>query len=282
MRRLWIVSLVLAIALAACRGPAQPAATPAAAAAGAPGLTGKLSVAGSTSVQPLAEKLAEAFSATNPNLQIDVQGGGSSVGIKSAGEGTVDIGTASRALTDQDKATYPDLKGFQIARDAIAIVVNNGVAVSDLSPAQVKSIFSGQITNWREVGGADAPIVVICREEGSGTRDAFQSLVMGDATIVETAILQSSNGALRTAVSTTPNAIGILSLGYLDQSLKAVAIGGVQPTAENARSGEYPLVRPFNLLTRGEPSGLAQAWINWVLSPEGQKVVTAEHYLPAK
>lgn len=288
MHRPWVpVVLVLGLCVAGCAAPATATPTSAPVAAGpsavpATELSGKISVAGSTSVQPLAEKLAEAFSAANPKVQIDVLGGGSGVGVKSAGDGTVDIGTCSRDLKAEEKTTYPDMKSIVIARDAIAVVANNNVALTGLTKGQVKDIFSGKIGNWKDLGGADKPIVVVAREEGSGTRDAFQTMVMGQDTIAATAILQNSNGALRTAVSTTPDAIGFLSLGYLDDSLKALTLDGVEPTPENALGGTYPLVRPFNLLTRGEPTGLVKAWIDWILSPAGQQVVTQERYLALK
>ncbi|MCX7681896.1 MAG: phosphate ABC transporter substrate-binding protein, partial [Anaerolineae bacterium] len=145
-------------------------------------------------------------------------------------------------------------------------------------------IFAGVITNWKEVGGADRPIVVVSREEGSGTRAAFQEMVMGgeEPPIVYTAILQPSSGAVRTTVASTPDSIGYVSFGYLDNSVKAVAINGVQPTAENALNGTYPVVRPFNLVTKGEPTGLVKFFINFILSSDGQRVVADEGYLPVK
>lgn len=249
-----------------------------------PSLSGQLSVAGSTSVQPLAEKLASAFEAANPQVKIDVQGGGSSVGVKSAGDGTVDIGTASRNVKDEELQQYPDLVVTTIARDGIAVIVHPGVTVDGLTKEQVRDIFAGVITNWKEVGGADRPIVVVSREEGSGTRGAFQDMVMGgeEPPIVDTAILQPSNGAVRTTVASTPDAIGYISFGYLDDSVKALAINGVAATVENALNGTYPVVRPFNMVTKGEPTGLAKAWLDWILSDAGQQIVAEEHYIPVR
>jgi phosphate transport system substrate-binding protein len=246
-------------------------------------LSGEITEAGSTTVQPLAEKLAEAFSAKHPKVQITVQGGGSSVGVKSAGQGTVDVGAASREIKDSEKQEYPDLKIFTIARDGIAIVVYPDVPVNGLTKEQVRNIFAGEITNWKDVGGPDKPIVVVSREEGSGTRAAFEEMVMGKEgpPIVDTAILQPSNGALRTTVSTTPDSIGFLSFGYLDESVKAIAVDEVEATAENAASGAYPVVRPLNMLTNGEPGGVVNAWLDFILSDEGQQVV-AEEYIPVK
>lgn len=249
------------------------------------GLSDNISVAGSTTVQPLAEKLAEAFSAQNPDVRIDVQGGGSSVGVKSAGQGQVDVGMASREVKQSELDEYPDLKVFTIARDGIAIIVHPEVAVEELAKDQVKAIFAGEITNWSEVGGPDKSIVVVAREEGSGTRAAFEEMVMGGEegpAIVDTAILQPSNGAVRTTVSTTPDSIGFLSFGYLDQSVKALTIDRVEATEANAASGVYPIVRPLNMMTKGEPSGVVKAWLDFILSDAGQAIVTGEGYISVK
>ena len=244
----------------------------------------QISVAGSTTVQPVAEALAEMFTAKNPDVQIDVQGGGSSVGVKSAGEGTVDIGAASREVKESELADFPNLMIHTIARDGIAIAVNPDVAVDGLTKDEVRDIFAGEIVNWSEVGGPDAAITVVSREEGSGTRGAFEEMVMGKdgPAIVDTALLFPSNGAVRTAVSTTPDSIGFLSFGYLDESVKALGVDGVEATVENALSGDYPVVRPLNMLTDGEPGELAQAWLDFILSAEGQAVVVEEGYLSVK
>jgi len=273
--KLIVVLVVSAVLLASC-GPTT--------ASGEAGLAGRLNVAGSTSVQPLAEKLAEAFTAANPQVEIDVQGGGSSVGVKSAGDGTVDIGTASRKVKDEEMQTYPDLVVTTIARDGIAAIVHPDVAVDGLTKEQVRDIFAGVITNWKEVGGADRPIVVVSREEGSGTRSAFQEMVMGgeEPPIVDTAILQPSNGAVRTTVASTPDSIGYISFGYLDNSVKALAINGVAPTVENALNGTYPVVRPFKMRTKGEPAGLTKAWLDWILSDAGQQIVAQEGYISVR
>jgi len=211
-----------------------------------------------------------------------VTGGGSSVGVKAAAQGTADIGNASREVKPEELAEFPNLKVHVIARDGIAIVVHPDTVVDGLTVEQVRDIFSGKITNWSEVGGVDAAIIVASREEGSGTRDAFQELVMGDALITENAILQQSNGALRTTVANTPNAIAYLSFGYLDKSVKVLHLDGVEATEENASNGTYPVVRPLNMLTNGEPQGVVKAFLDFVLGPEGQAIVRAEGYIPVK
>jgi phosphate transport system substrate-binding protein len=241
------------------------------------GETYTITEAGSTTVQPLAQSLADAFMADNPDVEITVQGGGSSVGIQSAADGTVDIGAASRAVKPEEIAL--GLVVHHLASDGIAIVSHRDQTLSELTTDQVRQIFAGEITNWSEVGGANAEITVIGREEGSGTRAAFEELVMEEELITETALLFPSNGALRTAVSTTPDSIGFLSFGYLDGSVKALNIDGVAATVANALSGAYPIVRPLNFVTKGEPTGKVKEFIDFCLGTEGQEIV-AEDYIP--
>ncbi|MGQ9680898.1 MAG: phosphate ABC transporter substrate-binding protein [Anaerolineae bacterium] len=307
MRRvpvLLLMVVVLALVVSACAQPTPvptpeptkaPAATePTAAAAEptvapteppAPELEGTISIAGSTSVQPLAEKLAKKFMEANPKVQIDVQGGGSSVGVKSAGEGTVDIGTASRAVKPEELTKYPNMKVFKICLDAVAVVVHPDNPVDGLTAAQVADIYTGAITNWKDVGGEDMEIVVVAREEGSGTRDFFQEHFLGkEKQILATAILQASNGAVREAVAEKgvgapqKNRIGFVSVGYIDDSIKGLKLDGVEPTVENVYAGTYTAVRSFNMLTPDEPQGVVKAFLDFVLGPEGQAMVEANHY----
>ena len=267
---------------AAEEAPVEEAAAEEAAA----GLSGQIQLAGSTTVQPLAEELAESFMGMNPDVVIEIQGGGSSVGVTSAGDATVDIGNASREIKDSEFEAYPDLQVFTIAYDGIAIVVNADVDLDSLSVEQVRAIFGGEITNFNEVGGSDAEITVVSREEGSGTRAAFEELVMEykDASgekvatsISENAILQQSNGQVRTTVSTTPNTIAFLSFGFLDDSVKAVTIDGVAPSVENVKNGSYSIYRPLNMMTNGAPGELAQAFLDYILSDAGQAIVGADY-----
>ena len=231
------------------------------------------------------KSLSEAFMADNQDVMIEVQGGGSSVGVTSAGEDTVDIGNASRNVKDSEFETFPELQVFTIAYDGIAIVTNPDLELASLTVDQVKAIFAGEITNFSEVGGSDAEIIVVSREEGSGTRAAFEELVMesGDteAVITETALLQQSNGQVRTTVAETPNTIGFLSFGFLDDSINAVAIDEVAPTVDNVKNGTYSIFRPLNMLTNGEPSDLAKAFLDFILSDLGQEIV-AEDYITVK
>jgi phosphate transport system substrate-binding protein len=250
----------------------------------------QLQLAGSTTVQPLAEVLGEAFMKLNPDVVIEIQGGGSSVGVTSAGEGTVDIGNASREIKSSEFEKFPDLQVFTIAYDGIAIVTHPGTQLDTLSVEQVRDIFAGEITNFSEVGGPDAPITVVSREEGSGTRAAFEDLVMKykdaagekqEKVIFERALLQQSNGQVRTTVSTTPNSIGFLSFGFLDDSTRPVPIDGAEPTVANVKNGSYTIFRPLNMLTNGALNDLAQAFLDYILGKDGQAIV-AEKYITVK
>lgn len=241
-----------------------------------------IDIAGSTTVQPLAELLGEAFESANADVRIIVQGGGSSVGVRSAANGTADIGNASREVKDSEMAENPDLVVHTIARDGIAIVVHSEVPVDGLSLEQVRSIFAGEVTNWSQVGGPDRVITVVAREEGSGTRAAFEDMVMDDALICASAMLLPSNGAVRTAVSTTPDCIGFLSFGYIDQQVKPLAIDGVAASVETAADGTYPVVRPLNMVTKGEPSGVVADFLEFVMSADGQAIVADEGYISVR
>ncbi len=288
MRRFWIsLVLILTLVLGACSSPTSeptavedPTEEPAETVEPAEEETVQISVAGSTTVQPLAELLAEAFISNNPNVAIDVQGGGSSVGVKSAAQNTVDVGMASREVKDSELEEYPEIRPIAIAYDGIAIAAHSDVEIDGLTLQQVRDIFAGNVTNWSEVGGPDATITVVSREEGSGTRAAFEDMVMGEELIADTAILQPSNGSVRTTVSTTPDSIGYLSFGYLDDSVKALEVDDTAPTPANASNGAYPVVRPLNMITSGEPSDVVQGWLDFIFSAEGQAIVAEEGYIP--
>lgn len=228
-------------------------------------------------MQPLSEELAMEFMNRFPDVKINVAGGGSGAGIKAAQNGTSDIGASSRELKAEEK----NVKEFVIAKDAIALITNPANPVSELTIEQVKGIFSGELTNWKELGGIDAPITVVVREDGSGTRDAFEEIALGDSKITDDAIIQNSTGAMRTTVAATPNAIGFVSMGALNDEVKALKIDGVDVTKENVLNGSYKVARPFIYLTKGEPEGLTKHFINFVLSAEGQKIVERD-FIPVR
>jgi phosphate transport system substrate-binding protein len=241
-------------------------------------ISGNIQLAGSTSVQPLAEELAGLFMEQYPEVKIDVQGGGSSAGIKAASDGIADIGMASRELKDEEKDL--GLNATVIAKDGIAVIVNPTNKVGDLTLENIKKIFTGEIANWKEIGGADAAIVVVNREEGSGTRGAFEELVLGKETkFTDKAAIQNSTGSVRTAVASDPNAIGYVSMGALEKSVKAVKVGGIEINSNNVVNGTYKISRPFLFLTKGEPKDLTKKFIDLILSDEGQKIVE-EDFVP--
>lgn len=240
-----------------------------------------ITVAGSTTVQPLAEKLALAYESVCPGVTIEISGGGSSVGVTSAGNGSADIGTCSREVTQAEFDRFPGLEALCIARDGIAVIVGPDVPVTNLSRSQVRDIFTGDITDWSEVGGPSEPILLISREEGSGTRAAFENIVLADAALISgAAVLQPSNGAIVTTVATTPYSIGYVSFGYLDASVTALSVNGVAATVENALAARYPIVRPLLMLTRGDSSPTVQGWLDFIMSPAGQSIVESEGYMP--
>ncbi|MCC7554382.1 MAG: phosphate ABC transporter substrate-binding protein [Methanobacteriaceae archaeon] len=232
-----------------------------------------INIVGSTSVQPTAEKLVEVYSESHKDSKINVQGGGSSVGIKSAKDGSAQIGTSSKELDDGEKE---GLKTYELGKDGIVIGVNNENEVSDLSKDQLKGIFSGEIKNWNEIGGNDAEIHVVTREDGSGTLDAFESIIMGDSKIKDDAIVQSSTEAVKQSVSQDPNAIGFVSFAHMSDDVKTVSVNNVAPSEETIADNSYELQRPFLFITKGEPTDEVKKFIDWVMSDEGSKVLQEE------
>lgn len=252
-------------------------------------LGGNVVTAGSTSVQPLSEELAAVFMDGNPDYTVDVQGGGSGQGIKSVQEGIADIGALSRNLKDEEKGSVS--KEITIALDGIAVIVNKDAEIKDLSLEQIRQIYTGEITNWKEVGGMDAPITVVTREEGSGTRGAFVEItkvmtkdeagVETDNT-VGTALIQPSTGSVKTTVASTPNTIGYVSLAALDETIAGVTVEGVSPAIETVKDGTYKISRPFIYVVGDTVSEAAQMYLDFVLSEEGQAVVVDSGFISVK
>lgn len=243
-----------------------------------------LSVTGSTTVLPIAQQAAEAFMAENPGIDIRIGGGGSSVGIQAVGEGTADIGMASRDLKDTEKEAYPDLVGHAVALDGIAVIVNPENSVGSLTMDELRGIYNGTYANWNEVGGPDMEIVVTGRDSASGTREFFHEAVMQKEDFVETQLEKNSNGAVKQTVAQTPGAVGYVGLGYIDESVKALSIdagnGPVEPTVRNTEDGTYPIARELLMFTRGEPTGLAEAYLSFVSGSDGQQIVRDEGFVP--
>jgi phosphate transport system substrate-binding protein len=236
-----------------------------------------LRIAGSTSMQPLIEDLAQAYTDQQEYVTVDVQGGGSRLGIALARENRIDIGTASRKPTageEKDPETGAKrLWWTAIAQDGIALVVHPQNAVGGLTLPQARDIFFGRILDWEEIGGIPGEIVVVSREDGSGTREVFEEMVMGQKRVTLTAIVMPSSEAVVEYLARHPTAIGYVSMGYLSSQVKALPVEGVSPTPEDIQSDAYPLTRPLYLLTGQEPTGEVKAFIEFALSPAGQAVV---------
>ena len=235
-----------------------------------------ITIAGSTSVQPYAEMLMEEFAHIRPDIAIDIQGGGSSAGITAVESGAADIGMSSRSLKEKESGLIP----IEIALDGLAVIVHPKNPVSDLTAEQICDIYMAKITNWKDVGGNDAKIHIISREEGSGTRSAFEELLMEKKPVTPKAIVQNSNGTVRQLVCDDVNAIGFISLGLVEQlgtkPVKALAIDGVAASQENIENGSYKLYRPFLFVLKEEPQGATKEFIDYVLSEEGQKLLVDE------
>lgn len=237
-------------------------------------LSGSISMVGSTSMEKLANALSEAFMEEYPDVTVTAEFVGSGAGIEAVTNGTADIGNSSRSLKDEEKAA--GVVENVVAIDGIAVCVDPANEVADLTKEQLTNIYNGTVTNWKEVGGADEPIIVIGREAGSGTRGAFEELVdLKDACKYANEL--DSTGAVIAKVASTPGAIGYASLDALDDSVKALSLEGVEATAENIKAGNYFLSRPFVMATKGEISeqnDLVQAWFDFVLGDEGQQVAS--------
>ena len=237
-------------------------------------LSGSISMVGSTSMEKLANALSEAFMEEYPDVTVTAEFVGSGAGIEAVTNGTADIGNSSRSLKDEEKAA--GVVENVVAIDGIAVCVDPANEVADLTKEQLTNIYNGTITNWKEVGGADEPIIVIGREAGSGTRGAFEELVdLKDACKYANEL--DSTGAVIAKVASTPGAIGYASLDALDDSVKALSLEGVEATAENIKAGNYFLSRPFVMATKGEISeqnDLVRAWFDFVLGDEGQQVAS--------
>lgn len=238
----------------------------------------KITVSGSTSVGPTMEVLAEEYKKANEGVEIEVQQVGSSAGITNTIQGTSALGMASRDLKEEEKAE--GLKEYTMAIDGIAVITNKDNKVKDLTMEQVKDIYTGKITNWKEVGGKDAEIVVVSREDGSGTRDGFQELVGFESEeLSKDAQISDGSGNIKTTVTGNENAIGYTSFGYLDDSINGVSIDGVSPTEENIENNSYTIKRPFLLVTKGDAKENVQAFIDYILSEDGQKIVSEKGFM---
>ncbi|MFA5338682.1 MAG: phosphate ABC transporter substrate-binding protein [Candidatus Omnitrophota bacterium] len=246
----------------------------------------KIVLEGSTTVLPIAQKAAEVFMSKNPAVDISVRGGGSGVGVASLIDGTCDIGNASRSMKDAElekagvKGKNP--RANVIAMDGIAVIVNRSNGLSALTKQQLKDIFTGSISKWPDVGGTGDKIVVVSRDSSSGTFEAFGALALDGRKVRADALMQASNQAVASVIAKTPGAIGYVGLGYMGGEVKAIPINGVEPSKETVLSGKYPLSRPLFMYTNGAPQGATKAFIDFIMSDDGQKIVDEEGFVALK
>lgn len=239
----------------------------------------KLNVSGSTTVLPIAEQAAEAFQSATPGTSVLVSGLGSSAGIEAVSAGTAQIGTSSRDLKPEEGKL--GLVDSAIAYDGIAVIVSPKNRVGALTSTQLQGIFSGRIKNWSEVGGEDRPIELVNRDEASGTREAFQKMVMKESKFDPAATVLPGTGQVRDVVARAPGAIGYISLGFVvprfsNVPVKAVAVDGVAPSEKTVADGTYPIGRVLHFFTKGKPVGTTKQFIDFVLSEVVQKGVVVD------
>ncbi|MGA2699151.1 MAG: phosphate ABC transporter substrate-binding protein [Methanoregula sp.] len=283
-------------ATASAAATAAPAAAPATATATATQSTSAaassgqtLTLTGSTTVLPIAQAVADAYMQAHPDANIQVSGGGSGVGIQAIINQKVDIGMSSADVSAAQKAQDSKMNIITIAHDGIAIIVNPANTVQDISLDQVKAIYNGSVTSWTSLNGAGVPnsnnqIVLVGRDSSSGTRTYFDQVVMQNTNDSLSMHEDNSNGAVLQEVAQTPNAIGYISIGYLDNTVKALPIvttNGhiIAPTVATVKDKTYPIHRDLYMITNGKPTGLANDYINFLLSPAGQQIVVAQGYV---
>ena len=245
------------------------------------GEKGSVKISGGTAHIPVMKEAAKRIMTFNSDIQISIAGGGSGVGIKQAGEGLVDIGNSGRKPTDEEVQKY-QLKMFKWAIDGVGVVVNPENTVKALSKAQLIDIFSEKINNWKSLGGVDKPINVYTRDKASGTRAVFWKKAINKGEVTPKANFVVSNGAMKSAIASDPYGIGYVSVGHIDKSVAPVELDGVVPTLESVRQGTYTIARGLYSNTSGEPSGLTKKFIDYLFSPEGQKIAASKGFIPVQ
>jgi len=246
---------------------------------------GNLIIKGSTTVLPIAQKVAEAYMKQNPDVKISIEGGGSGNGIKALIDGSTDIADSSRFIKDKEvgmaveKGRYP--VPFAVAYDCIVPVVHTSNTLSNLTIDQLKKIYTGGVKNWKEIGGPNSPVVVISRDTSSGTYEVWEEKVLRKERVFPGALLQASNGAIVQAVSKNKNAIGYIGIGYVNKEVKALKVNNITGSAETTLNGTYPISRALYMFTPGWPKGDTLNFINFVLHPQkGQKFVAEAGFVP--
>lgn len=242
------------------------------------GEKGEIRISGGTAHIPVMKEAAKRVMEFNPDIRITIAGGGSGVGISQVGEGLVDIGNSGRKPKDTEIEKY-GLAMFKWAIDGVAVVVNPKNPVTALTKDQLKDIFSGKITSWSQVDGSDKAINVYTRDEASGTRDVFWGKALDKGTIMTGAAFVVSNGAMKSAVASNPYAIGYVSVGHIDDSIKALSLDTITPSLDAVKSGAYTVARGLYSNTKGQPSGLTKKFIDYLFSAEGQAIVVDNGFI---
>jgi len=268
MRKITVNLLIVALSLMAIALNAKP---------------NQITCSGSTTVLPIAQAAAEAFMDKHPSINISVRGGGSGVGIAALQNGTVQIANSSRPIKSKEisscKAKGVDPRAYVVANDAIAIVVHKNNPVQNLTLKQVKDIYTGKISNWKQVGGPSLPIVIVSRDVASGTFEVFNEKALGGAKVVASAQLLASNNAVVTAVSSTPGGIGYAGLGYITEGINVVKVDNVTPSETTAKNGSYKLARKLYMYTNGKAKGEVGNFIGWLQSAAGQEIVKQQGFI---
>jgi len=285
-----VLTLVVAASLAAATlalTGCGPKSTPQGSGSTTSSLSGALNIEGSDTIVNMAQAWAEKFQTDNPNVTISVKGGGSGNGIAALINGTVDFADASREIKpeeiDQAKKNNVDPVATVVAKDGISVVVNPANTMSDITIDQLGKVYRGEITNWKDLGGADKPIVLLGRDTSSGTYEFFQTAVVGkDKKYAKTMRNLGSNQEIVAEVEGNPNAIGYVGLGYAQQAgdkVTRLKVNGVEDTVANVKSKSYPLSRDLYMYSNGQPRDLGKAYIDWILGTDGQKVVQDQGFV---
>lgn len=244
----------------------------------------KLTIQGSTTVLPIAQHTAEVFMDNNPDADITVRGGGSGTGIAALIDRSTNIATSSRPMKAKEmtlaRQNGVNATATVIALDGIVVVVHPNNGIQNLTKVDLKKIFTGQITNWDKLGSKSGTIVVVSRDAASGTFDVFNEKILGGTKMTDAALMLASNQEVARTVGQTPGAIGYIGIGYTSPEVKPIAVEGIKASANTVQDGTYPLARSLYLYTNGKPLGLAARYINFILSPEGQKIVKDEGFIP--